>query len=61
MRLHDLRGQYVDIMHVCGIPTEYISRQVGHSSTVITSNIYTQILDAIPIEASIRMDKKVFS
>jgi len=25
-RVHDLRGQYVDIMHLCNVPTEYISR-----------------------------------
>lgn len=60
-RVHDLRGQYVDIMHSCGVPTEYISREVGHSNTATTSNIYTQILKEVPIEASRRMDEKLFS
>ena len=60
-RVHDLRGQYVDIMHSCGIPTEYISREVGHSNTSITSDIYTQILAEIPIEANKRMDEKIFN
>ena len=59
-RVHDLRGQYVDIMHYCGIPTEYISKEVGHSNTATTSNIYTQILNEVPIEANQRMDKKLF-
>lgn len=59
-RVHDLRGQYVDIMHSCGIPTEYISREVGHSNTATTSNIYTQILDEVPVEANRKMDEKLF-
>ncbi len=60
-RVHDLRGQYVDLMHSCGIPTEYISRQVGHSNTSTTSNIYTQILKEVPLEANKRMDEKIFN
>lgn len=56
-RGHDIRGQYVDIMHYCGIPTEYISKEVGHSNTATTSNIYTQFLNEVPIEANQRMDK----
>lgn len=60
-RVHDLRGQYVDIMHYCGIPTEYIAKEVGHSNTSTTSNIYTQILQEVPIEANKRMDNELFN
>ena len=35
-RVHDLRGQYVDLMHSLNVPIEYISKQVGHSNSVIT-------------------------
>lgn len=59
-RVHDLRGQYVDIMHYCGISTEYIAKEVGHSNTATTSNIYTQILQEVPIEANKRMDNELF-
>lgn len=59
-RVHDLRGQYVDIIHYCGIPTEYIAKEVGHSNTSTTSNIYTQILQEVPLEANERMDNKIF-
>ncbi len=60
-RVHDLRGQYVDIMHYCGISTEYIAKEVGHSNTSTTSNIYTQILQEVPIEANKRMDNELFN
>jgi len=60
MRVHDLRGQYVDIMHICGTPLTYTSRQVGHSNPKITSQVYTQILDELPVEANKRMDNIIF-
>lgn len=59
-RVHDLRGQYVDIMHLCGVPLEYISRQVGHSNTIVTSKIYTQILHELPVQANALLDDKIF-
>lgn len=59
-RVHDLRGQYVDILHLCGVPTSYISRQVGHSSTHVTERVYTQILKELSDEANDLMDKKIF-
>lgn len=57
MRLHDLRGQYVDIMHANKIPTVYISRQVGHSSTRITNDIYSHILQDTVDDAINVIDK----
>ncbi len=59
-RVHDLRGQYVDILHLCGVPTSYISRQVGHSDTHVTERAYTQILKELSEEANELMDKKIF-
>ena len=61
MRVHDLRGQYVDIMHLCGTPLAYTSRQVGHSNPKITIQTYTQILDELPAEANKRMDSIIFN
>lgn len=59
-RVHDLRGQYVDVMHLCGVPIEYISRQVGHSNSMVTSKVYTQILRELPVEANKLMDERIF-
>lgn len=59
-RVHDLRGQYVDIQHAVGTPTEQISREVGHKRTSTTSDIYTQILAEVPVEMNKRMDERIF-
>ena len=59
-RVHDLRGQYVDILHLCNVPTSYISRQVGHSNSYITETVYTQILKELSTEANELMDRKIF-
>ena len=59
-RVHDLRGHYVDILHLCRVPTSYISRQVGHSNSYITEKVYTQILKELPTEANELMDEKIF-
>ena len=59
-RVHDLRGQYVDLMHLCGVPVTYISKQVGHTNTIVTSKVYTQILNELPVEANRKMDDMIF-
>lgn len=59
-RVHDLRGQYVDVQHAMGAPTEHISKEVGHSRTSTTSDIYTQILAEVPKEMNNRMDRILF-
>ncbi len=45
MRVHDLRGEYIDIMHAADNPTEITSKEVGHRKTSTTSDIYTHLLD----------------
>ena len=57
MRVHDLRGQFVDIQHSQHIPTVEISRQVGHSSTRITNDIYSQILQDTKTESQFAVDR----
>ena len=60
-RVHDLRGQFVDIMHYLGVTTEYIAREVGHSNVTTTSKIYTQILNEVHTEANNKMDNILFN
>jgi integrase len=57
MRLHDLRGQYIDIQHNAGTPTPEISREVGHSNTRTTTEIYTEILSETRQKAIEAIDK----
>lgn len=60
MRVHDLRGQYVDIMHTFKIPVTYISRSVGHARTATTNDIYTRILSEVQCNAKDELEKNIF-
>lgn len=60
MRLHDLRGQFVDILHTLGLPDVYISRQVGHARTSTTNDIYTAIMQDVNINAKEKIDESIF-
>ena len=59
-RVHDLRGQFVDIMHLIGVPIAHTSRQVGHSDTKITNREYTQILNELPTIYNKKLDELIF-
>ncbi len=60
MRVHDLRGQFVDILHTLGLPTVYISRQVGHAKTSTTNDIYSAIMSDVNINAKDAREEKIF-
>lgn len=60
MRLHDLRGQYVDLMHSIGMPDVYISRRVGHARTSTTNDIYSEILSDVDLNASKKIEENIF-
>lgn len=61
IRLHDLRGQFVDIMHTLGMPDVYISRQVGHARTSTTNDIYSYIMGEVKTNAHAQLEQKVFT
>lgn len=60
MRVHDLRGQFVDILHTLGLPTVYISRQVGHARTSTTNDIYSVIMQEVNTNAKNLVEEKIF-
>lgn len=60
MRLHDLRGQYVDLLHTLGLPDVYISRQVGHARISTTNDIYSEIMQDVNINARDKIEEKIF-
>lgn len=60
MRVHDLRGQFVDILHTLGLPTVYISRQVGHARTSTTNDIYSAIMNDVKTNAKEAIEDKIF-
>ena len=59
-RVHDLRGQYVDLMHYLNVDIEYISKQVGHSDSKITSKTYSEILKCMPVKVNQALDSLIF-
>lgn len=61
LRVHDLRGQYIDIMHFLGASLVHLSKQVGHSNPKVTANVYTEILDELPKQVNKKLDKLIFS
>lgn len=60
MRVHDLRGQFVDILHTLGLPTVYISRQVGHARTSTTNDIYSAIMSDVNLNAKEAIENRIF-
>lgn len=56
MRLHDLRGEYIDIQHSQGVKDIIISRQVGHSTTKVMLDTYSYILDEDKEAARVAID-----
>ena len=60
MRLHDLRGQYVDLSHTLGLPVVYTSRQVGHARTSTTNDIYSSIMLEVNINAKEKIEEIIF-
>ncbi len=60
MRLHDMRGEYVDIMHQNNAPLVFISRSVGHKRTSTTNDIYSTILNKVKTDAMEKLDKAIF-
>ena len=60
MRIHDLRGEYVDIMNKAGVPIPFISRQLGHARTSTTNDIYTSILNEVKNDAMEKLGNMIF-
>ena len=42
VRLHDLRGSYIDLVLSSGLSPKFAQNQVGHSKTETTLNVYAQ-------------------
>lgn len=60
MRVHDLRGEYVDIMNSAGVPIKFISRNVGHARTSTTNDIYTEIFQSVETDAMQKLGNMFF-
>lgn len=55
IRLHDLRHTNASLALAAGVPLKVVSQRLGHSSTGITSNLYTHVIPAVAREAADRI------
>jgi len=52
IRLHDLRHTSASLALAAGIPIKVVSERLGHSSTAITSDLYTHVIPVVAQEAA---------
>lgn len=52
IRLHDLRHTHASLGLAAGVPLKVMSERLGHSTIVITANLYTHVLPALHREAA---------
>lgn len=56
IRLHDLRHTTATLLLKAKVPTEVVSRTLGHSSTSVTSDIYMHVTTQMQEEAVAELD-----
>ena len=52
IRLHDLRHTHASLALAAGIDVKVVSARSGHSSTAITSDLYTHVIPAVARQAA---------
>lgn len=57
IRLHDLRHTTATLLLKAKVPTEVVSRTLGHSSTSVTSDIYMHVTSEMQEEAVAELDR----
>ncbi len=60
IRFHDLRHTYASLLIEQGENIKYIQTQLGHSTPMVTLNVYTHLLKPTNQEAAIRLEKAIF-
>lgn len=52
IRLHDLRHTNASLALAAGVPLKVVSQRLGHSTTAITSDLYTHVIPIVAREAA---------
>lgn len=60
VRFHDLRHTYASLLIAQGENIKYIQKQLGHSSPMVTLNVYAHLLESKNQEAACRLESKIF-
>lgn len=55
IRLHDLRHTHASLALAAGIELKVVSDRLGHSTTAITSDLYTHVIPAVARDAAERI------
>ncbi len=59
-RFHDLRHTYASLMIEQGENIKYIQTQLGHSSPMVTLNVYAHLMKPTNQEAVLRLESTIF-
>lgn len=57
IRLHDLRHTHATMMLKNGVNPKIVSERLGHSSVVITLDIYSHVLPGLQEEAAMKFEE----
>lgn len=60
IRFHDLRHTYASLMIEQGENIKYIQTQLGHSSPMVTLNVYAHLMKPTNQEAVLRLESTIF-
>lgn len=60
VRFHDLRHTYASLMIEQGENIKYIQTQLGHSSPMVTLNVYAHLMKPTNQEAVLRLESTIF-
>jgi integrase len=60
IRFHDLRHTYASLKIEQGENLVYISKQMGHSSTTVTSTIYAHLINDTNFESACGLEEMIF-
>lgn len=61
IRFHDLRHTYASLLIEQGENIKYIQTQLGHSSPVVTLEIYAHLMKPTNQESAIKLENSIFS
>ncbi len=60
IRFHDLRHTYASLLIDQGENIKYIQSQLGHSSPIITLDVYAHLMKPVNQESACRLERSVF-
>ena len=60
IRFHDMRHTYSSLLIEQGENIKYIQTQLGHSSPVVTLEIYAHLMKPVNQEAAIKLENSIF-